>query len=86
MTTELQSAESGAALSGLGLPSMPRQQHVNILDGAFRCLRPGAAFYQFTYCIRCPTRQGRLGLEARRLRFVTPAPFTEPMAMRSGAL
>jgi len=66
----LDGIEAGAVLSGLGLPSMPRQQLIDILNGAFRHLRPHCAFYQFTYGIHCPVPdaiQNRLGLQARRL-------------------
>ncbi|BCP52444.1 SAM-dependent methyltransferase [Kaistia sp. 32K] len=69
-TSCLDGITAGAVLSGLGLLSMPRQQVVDILDGAFRHLRPHCGFYQFTYGMRCPvpdTIQNRLGLRARRL-------------------
>lgn len=61
---------AGAVLSGLGLPSLPTRQVVDILRGSFQCLRPGGAFYQFTYGPRCPIASnilGRLGLEAERV-------------------
>lgn len=47
-------APVGAVISGLPLLSMPDQKVTAILDGAFAHLRPGAAFYQFTYGPRCP--------------------------------
>ncbi|TIQ50895.1 methyltransferase domain-containing protein [Mesorhizobium sp.] len=47
-------AEVGAVISGLPLLSMPDQKVTAILDGAFAHLRPGGAFFQFTYGPRCP--------------------------------
>ena len=44
----------GAVVSGLPLLSMPPTKVFAILDGAFRQMRPGGAFYQFTYGPRCP--------------------------------
>ncbi|QEL25440.1 methyltransferase domain-containing protein [Bosea sp. F3-2] len=67
---KLASAEAGAVLSGLGLPSMPARQVASILRGAFRCLRPGGAFYQFTYGPRCPISEqilDSLGLTSERI-------------------
>ncbi|MBN9549863.1 MAG: methyltransferase domain-containing protein [Alphaproteobacteria bacterium] len=51
---EFRDAPVGAVISGLPLLSMPDQKVTAILDGAFAHLRPGAAFYQFTYGPRCP--------------------------------
>jgi len=62
--------QAGAVVSGLPLLSMPARQVISILDGAFSHLRPGAAFYQFTYGPRCPVPRkllDRLGLKARRI-------------------
>lgn len=60
----------GAVVSGLPLLSMPANEVIAILDGAFAHLRPNAAFYQFTYGPRCPVRRSileRLGLKAVRI-------------------
>jgi phospholipid N-methyltransferase len=60
----------GAVVSGLPLLSMPANEVIAILDGAFAHLRPDAAFYQFTYGPRCPVRRSileRLGLKAARI-------------------
>jgi len=64
---------AGAAVCGLPLLNMPLRRQVGILDGAFRHLRPGGAFYLFTYGPRCPVpRQvlDCLGLRARKLETV----------------
>ena len=61
----------GAVVSGLPLLSMSRRKVMAILDASFRHMRPGAAFYQFTYGRRCPIPRAildRLGLKATRLR------------------
>jgi len=47
-------AAVGAVISGLPLLSLPDQKVIAILDGAFAQLKPGGAFYQFTYGPRCP--------------------------------
>lgn len=57
----------GAVVSGLPLLSMPPRKVFAILTGAFRLMRPGSAFFQFTYGPRCPVSQRileRLGLKA----------------------
>ena len=62
--------QAGAVVSGLPLVSMTGRKRMAILDAAFRHLRPGAAFYQFTYGPRCPVARSildRLGLKAKRL-------------------
>ncbi|QDL93228.1 SAM-dependent methyltransferase [Paroceanicella profunda] len=62
--------KAGAAVSGLGLLSMPPRTVMAILTGTFRHLRPGAALYQFTYGPRCPVPRpmlDRLGLDAKRI-------------------
>lgn len=71
---------AGAVVSGLPLLSMPRAKVEAIIAGAFACLRPDGALYQFTYGPRCPVAQpilDRLGLEAvqigRTLRNIPPA-------------
>jgi|SRR5579872_3915431 len=61
---------AGAVISGLPLLSMPVRKTISILRGAFHQLRPGGAFYQFTYGPRCPVGRrilDRLGLRARRI-------------------
>ena len=61
---------AGAVVSGLPLVSMTGRKRMAILDAAFRQMRPGAAFYQFTYGPRCPVARSildRLGLKAKRL-------------------
>lgn len=62
--------KAGAAISGLGLLSMPPRMVMAILAGTFFHLRPEAAFYQFTYGPRCPVPRPmliRLGLRAERI-------------------
>ncbi|MCW5699478.1 MAG: hypothetical protein KIT00_06530, partial [Rhodospirillales bacterium] len=57
----------GAVVSGLPILAMSRVKQVRVLVGAFRRLRPGAAFYQFTYAHFCPIPNNilaRLGLQA----------------------
>ena len=61
---------AGAVVSGLPLVSMTGRKRMAILDAAFRHMRPGAPFYQFTYGPRCPVARAildRLGLKAKRL-------------------
>jgi phosphatidylethanolamine/phosphatidyl-N-methylethanolamine N-methyltransferase len=60
----------GAIVSGMPLLSMPLPKVMAILTGAFGYLRPGSAFYQFTYGPRCPVPSrimDRLGLKATRI-------------------
>jgi phospholipid N-methyltransferase len=71
---------AGAVVSGLPLLNMSTRKLVGILSGSFRHLRPGGAFYQFTYGVTCPVPRpilDRLGLKAtcigRVLRNVPPA-------------
>jgi phosphatidylethanolamine/phosphatidyl-N-methylethanolamine N-methyltransferase len=71
---------AGAVLSGLPLLSMSNRKVMAILAGAFKQMRPGGAFYQFTYGPTCPVRRmvlERLGLRAhhigRTLANVPPA-------------
>lgn len=70
----------GAVVSGLPLLSFSPRKVMAILDGAFRHLQDGGAFYQFTYGPRCPVPRAildRLGLKAnvvgRALFNVPPA-------------
>jgi phosphatidylethanolamine/phosphatidyl-N-methylethanolamine N-methyltransferase len=76
----LADTQFGAVVSGLPLLTMPPRKVIAILTGAFARLRPGGAFYQFTYGPTCPVPRPileRLGLRARRvdrlLRNVPPA-------------
>ena len=60
----------GAVISGLPLVSMTGKKRIAILNAAFRHMRPGAGFYQFTYGPRCPVPRSvldRLGLKAKRM-------------------
>ena len=71
---------AGAVVSGLPLLSMTPARVRRVLQDAFARLRPGGAFYQFTYGFRCPVPPrllARLGLKATRvgvaLRNLPPA-------------
>ncbi|MBB6488154.1 class I SAM-dependent methyltransferase [Rhizobium lusitanum] len=69
-SAEMQEDSAGAVLSGLGVLSMPTGVVVRIMQGAFRCLGPTGAFYQFTYGPRCPVSNGVLnflGLRSERI-------------------
>jgi phosphatidylethanolamine/phosphatidyl-N-methylethanolamine N-methyltransferase len=60
----------GSVVSGLPLLSMPPKKVMAVLAGAFHCMRPNGAFYQFTYGPRCPVSRrilDRLGLKAIRI-------------------
>jgi phospholipid N-methyltransferase len=60
----------GAVVSGLPLLLMPPNKVSAILESAFTRLRPGGAFYQFTYGTRSPVPSpilDRLGLAATRI-------------------
>ncbi|MCP1471408.1 phospholipid N-methyltransferase [Sphingobium sp. OAS761] len=46
--------EYQTVVSGLPLLAMDRHMHVDILTEAFRMLRPGGSFVQFTYSMRPP--------------------------------
>jgi len=61
-------APVGAVVSGLPLLNMSTRKVVSIINGAFSYLRPGGAFYQFTYGLTCPVPRpilDRLGLKAQ---------------------
>ncbi|NOJ43233.1 class I SAM-dependent methyltransferase [Bradyrhizobium australiense] len=61
-------APVGAVISGLPLLNMSMRKVVSILNGAFSYIRPGGAFYQFTYGMTCPVSPrvlDRLGLKAK---------------------
>ncbi|HEY7304734.1 MAG TPA: methyltransferase domain-containing protein [Bryobacteraceae bacterium] len=73
-------APVGAVVSGLPLLNIPPGKALAILSGSFSYMRPGGAFYQFTYGPRCPVPRlflDRLGLHAtcvgRALLNVPPA-------------
>lgn len=75
-----QGAPVGAVVSGLPLLNMSPRKVISIVSGAFSYVRPGGAFYQFTYGMRCPVPRpilDRLGLRAtlvdRALLNVPPA-------------
>ncbi len=60
----------GAVVSGLPLLSMSPRKITAILAGAFTYMRPGGAFYQFTYGPRCPVPRpilDRMGLKATHI-------------------
>ncbi|UCZ56379.1 hypothetical protein LGV61_11705 [Desulfurispirillum indicum] len=62
--------QAGAVISGLPLLSMSPRKVIAILDGAFAKLKPGGAFYQFTYGPNCPIPRAlldRLELKAFRI-------------------
>jgi phosphatidylethanolamine/phosphatidyl-N-methylethanolamine N-methyltransferase len=61
-------APVGAVVSGLPLLNMSTRKVISIVGGAFSYLRPGGAFYQFTYGRTCPIPRpllDRLGLRAK---------------------
>ncbi|OAF15063.1 class I SAM-dependent methyltransferase [Bradyrhizobium neotropicale] len=61
-------APVGAVVSGLPLLNMSTRKVVSIVGGAFSYIRPGGAFYQFTYGMSCPVPRpvlDRLGLRAK---------------------
>lgn len=63
-------ASYGAVISGLPLLNFPLHRNIVILKNAFELLRPGAAYYQFTYGLKCPVPRrvlDRLGLRARKI-------------------
>jgi phospholipid N-methyltransferase len=60
-------APAGAVVSGLPLLSMSPRKVMAILTGAFRHMKDGGTFYQFTYGMSCPVPRpilDRLGLKA----------------------
>jgi phospholipid N-methyltransferase len=60
-------AGAGAIVCGLPFRSMPKRTVFRIMRSAFRTLRPGGAFYLFTYGHACPIAPvilARLGLRA----------------------
>ncbi|MCP4737680.1 MAG: SAM-dependent methyltransferase, partial [Bosea sp.] len=61
-------APVGAVISGLPLLNMSTRKLISIVGGAFSYVRPGGAFYQFTYGPTCPIPRpllDRLGLRAK---------------------
>lgn len=70
LTTErlYDGAPVGAVVSGLPLLNMSTRKVISIVGGAFSYVRPGGAFYQFTYGMSCPVSRpvlDRLGLRAK---------------------
>ena len=64
---------AGSAICGLPLLNLPLRTRVGILRGTFAHLRPGGAFYFFTYGLHCPLPRrvlDRLGLRARKIDVV----------------
>ncbi len=62
--------EYQTVVSGLPLLAMDRHMHVDILSEAFRMLRPGGGFIQFTYSMRPPVNReilDALNLEVVRI-------------------
>lgn len=62
-----------AAISGLGMLSMPRAMQHDIVAATFECLRPGGRFIQFTYGPNAPLAREvmqALDIDARRGTFV----------------
>ncbi|MGB3483094.1 MAG: methyltransferase domain-containing protein [Mycobacterium sp.] len=47
-------AQIGAVVSGLPLLSMSAEDVMAVFASAFVQIRPGGAFYQFTYAMQCP--------------------------------
>lgn len=69
-STLFEGAPVGAVVSGLPLLNMSTRKIVSIVGGAFSYIRPGGAFYQFTYGMTCPVPRpilDRLGLKATLL-------------------
>lgn len=65
--SELPHNSIGAVVSGLPLLNLSPAKVLTLLRGAFRCMHPRGAFYQFTYGPRCPvprTCLDRLHLES----------------------
>lgn len=63
----LSESSFASVISGLPLLSMSARNVIRVLVGAFRYLRPGGAFLQFTYGPLCPVSRdilNRLGLRA----------------------
>ena len=63
----------GAVISGLPMLAIPGRDQLAILDGAFRLMRPGGVFVQFTYGWRTPIERKvreALGLEWAKSRWV----------------
>src|SRR3954468_5319129 len=82
LTTErlYDGAPVGAVVRGLPLLNRSTRKVISIVNGAFSYVRPGGAFYQFTYGMSCPVPRpilDRLGLRAtlvdRALLNVPPA-------------
>jgi phosphatidylethanolamine/phosphatidyl-N-methylethanolamine N-methyltransferase len=66
-------SDVGAVISGLPMLAIPGRDQHTILDGAFRLMRPGGVFVQFTYGWRPPIERKvleALGLEWTRSRWI----------------
>ena len=64
---------AGATVCGLPLLNMSLRQQIRIVRSAFALMHPSAAFYLFTYGVRCPVRRrvlDRLDLRARKVDIV----------------
>lgn len=73
-------ASVGAVVSGLPLLNMSPRKVISIVSGAFSYMRPGAAFYQFTYGMRCPVRRPILDRLCLRATLVDRAIMNVPPA------
>lgn len=66
-------ADVGAVVSGLPMLAIAARDQHAIMEGAFRLMRPGGVFVQFTYGWRSPIQhkvREALGLEWTRSRWV----------------
>ncbi|MYZ41516.1 class I SAM-dependent methyltransferase [Schauerella aestuarii] len=64
---------AGATVCGLPLLNMSLRQQIRIVRSAFALMHPSAAFYLFTYGVRCPVSRrvlDRLDLRARKVDIV----------------
>ncbi|QPF81977.1 SAM-dependent methyltransferase [Bradyrhizobium genosp. L] len=73
-------APVGAVISGLPLLNMSPRKVISIVGGAFSYLRPGGAFYQFTYGMRCPIPRPILDRLSLRATLVDRAILNVPPA------
>ncbi|WP_024506967.1 rRNA adenine N-6-methyltransferase family protein [Bradyrhizobium sp. ARR65] len=73
-------APVGAVVSGLPLLNMSTRKVMSIIGGAFSYLRPGGAFYQFTYGMTCPVPRPVLDRLGLRAKLVDRAMFNVPPA------
>ncbi|WP_298372794.1 rRNA adenine N-6-methyltransferase family protein [uncultured Bradyrhizobium sp.] len=73
-------APVGAVVSGLPLLNMSPRKVISIVNGAFSYMRPGGAFYQFTYGMRCPVPRPILDRLSLRATLVDRAILNVPPA------